>query len=76
MPSYRFMLSNTDEVREAGVVQSETFAAALRAINSQFAANEGDTLEIGVQGFPPARFECIWSGEIGGASWRPARLAA
>ncbi len=76
MPSFRYMLSNSEEVREAGVVQSETFAAALRAIHAQFTANEGDTLEIGVPGFPPARFQCVWSGEMGGASWRPARLAA
>jgi hypothetical protein len=31
----------------------------------------GDTLEIGVLGFPPARFECVGSLEAGYPIWMP-----
>lgn len=77
MPSFRFMLSNEDEVREAGVIQSESFAAALRAIGSHITPQTGDTLEVGVTGFPPVRYACVSGGPKGRASWVPTgRLAA
>jgi len=37
-------------------------------------ASAGDMLEIGVPGFPPARFECV-SG-LGENMWRPTGLMA
>ena len=69
MPRYQFSIS-TNEVCEAGVIHSDSFAEALDAISES--AREGSTLEIGVEGFPPARFEL---GELG---WHSAanRLAA
>jgi hypothetical protein len=33
---------------------------------------KGDTLEIGVSGFPPAHFECIAALMDGDVLWRPA----
>ena len=77
MPRYQFALSNTQQVREAGVVQTDSFTDALSAISEHVEAREGDTLEIGVPGFPPARYECVWSIEQGTSAWRPAgQLAA
>ncbi|MFL5576569.1 MAG: hypothetical protein ACJ79S_11440 [Gemmatimonadaceae bacterium] len=76
MPRYKFALSTLDEVREAGIVQSDSFAEALTAIGEQAVAREGDTLEIGVAGFPPARYEYLGVFR-GRQSWRPAgQLAA
>jgi hypothetical protein len=37
---------------------------------------EGDTLEIGVAGFPPARFAFVPSDAIDAVNWRPIGLAA
>jgi hypothetical protein len=77
MPRFQFSLSTTDIVREAGVVQSESFADALAAIEEHVSAKEGDKLEIGVSGFPPARYEFVGGTMMGGtAAWRPAGLLA
>ena len=75
MPRFQFSLSTTNVVREAGVVQSESFADALSAIGEHLTANEGDTLEIGVTGFPPARYEFV-QGLEGTQTWRRAGLLA
>lgn len=77
MPRYQFSISSpTERMRLAGAVTSESFAQALEAIAEQANAGEGDTLEIGVTGFPPARFEYMESVEDGMVSWRPAGLLA
>ena len=72
MPRFQFQLRTTQQVREAGMVQSDSFTDALTAISEHVTANEGDTLEIGVNGFPPAHFECVWSASRGSTDWRPA----
>ncbi|HET7552884.1 MAG TPA: hypothetical protein VFK04_16440 [Gemmatimonadaceae bacterium] len=77
MPRYQFSISSpTERVRLAGAITSETFSQALEAIADQADAGEGDTLEIGVKGFPPARFELTESAEDGTIGWRPAGLLA
>ena len=77
MPRYQFSISSpTERMRLAGAVTSESFLQALEAIAEQADAGEGDTLEIGVRGFPPARFEYTESEEDGIVSWRPAGLLA
>ena len=76
MPRFNFSLISSGLVGEAGVVQSDSFDDALAAISEHVTANEGDTLEIGVNGFPPARYHRV--GLLAGArGWRPAgQLAA
>jgi hypothetical protein len=77
MPRYQFSISSpTERMRLAGAVTSESFAQALEAIADQADAGEGDTLEIGVVGFPPARYEYMESVEDGIVSWRPSGLLA
>jgi hypothetical protein len=77
MPRYQFSISSpTERVRLAGAITSETFSQALEAIADQAEAGEGDTLEIGVTGFPPARFHFIESAEDGTVSWQPTGLLA
>ncbi|HEY9514446.1 MAG TPA: hypothetical protein VIQ74_02115 [Gemmatimonadaceae bacterium] len=77
MPRYQFSISSpTERMRLAGAVTSESFAQALEAIADQADAGEGDTLEIGVVGFPPARYEYMESVEDGMVSWRPSGLLA
>ena len=77
MPRYQFSISSpTERVRLAGAITSETFSQALEAIADQADAGEGDTLEIGVQGFPPARFELTESADDGTIGWKPTGLMA
>jgi hypothetical protein len=56
MPRYHFSLGQGDTVRETGAVTSDSFSDALEAIAEQSDASLGDLLEIGVPGFPPARY--------------------
>jgi len=76
MATYTFSLSNAETARQAGVIQSTSFDEALRLVGERMAVSQGDTLEIGVRGFPPARYECVESLLDGTVFWQPARLAA
>jgi hypothetical protein len=76
MPRFRFALSSADTVRQAGVLQVDSFSDALEAISEHVPAEEGDTLEIGVNGFPPARYEYVLSVQDGSPAWRPAGAKA
>jgi hypothetical protein len=78
MATYTFSLSTSDEARQAGLIQSTSFEEALRLLGERMTVTEGDTLEIGVKGFPPARYECIHSLLDGTVFWQPAsnKLAA
>ena len=72
MATYRFSLSTSEEARQAGVIQSTSFDEALRLVGERMPVNQGDTLEIGVNGFPPARYECVQSLLDGTVFWRPS----
>ena len=76
MARYQFVLGTSGEVRKAGIIDSETFSAALEAINENVPVSLGDTLEIGVSGFPPARFSWLLTADEPIPAWRPARAAA
>ena len=79
MAMYTFSLSNSEESRQAGVIQSTSFDEALQLVGERMSVSQGDTLEIGVRGFPPARYECVESLLDGSVFWKPAattRLAA
>jgi hypothetical protein len=77
MPNFMFAHRSVDGDGEVGFVRSGSFAEAFDAIQEQLPASEGDLLELGVQGFPPARYLCIGKGSMGRPSWRPlAQLAA
>jgi hypothetical protein len=71
MAKYTFALGSDADVRQAGVIQSDSFDEALRALGEKISVKKGDTLEIGVSGFPPARFECIAALFDGDVLWRP-----
>ena len=73
MTTYTFSLSNTEDARQAGVIQSTTFDEALRLVGERMTITQGDTLEIGVKGFPPARYECVESLLDGNVFWQPAK---
>ncbi len=76
MPRFQFALSTAESLPQAGVVQSESFEEAVEAVGAHVSANLGDILEIGVQGFPPARYECLGASRSGKRRWRPAGLLA
>ena len=75
---YTFSLSTSEEARQAGVIQSTSFDEALKLVGERMMVSQGDTLEIGVRGFPPARYECVETFFDGSVFWRPAaaQLAA
>lgn len=75
MSKFRFSVSNV-ESRSEGVIESPSFVAAVDALAEHVDVRMGDVLEIGVAGFPPARYECV--GEMQSLPvWMPAtRLAA
>ena len=76
MTRYSFALSTKDEISQAGVVQSESFTDAMKLLGEQMTVKAGDMLEIGVYGFPPARYECIGVPTDGDVLWRPSGLLA
>ena len=76
MATYTFSLSTSEEARQAGVIQSTSFDRALRLVGERMSVTQGDTLEIGVKGFPPARYRCVEALLDGTVFWQPAKLAA
>ena len=76
MTRFEFALKSPAEIRQVGVVQSESFNDALSLVSKHVTVQDGDTLEIGVAGFPPARFAFVPSETIDAVAWRPLGLAA
>lgn len=78
MSTYQFAISSGPEsVRQAGVVESDTFDEAVVLLGERIPVRAGDSLEIGVTGFPPARYHCVGAVKNGRPVWVPAgRLAA
>ncbi len=78
MATYTFALNTSEESRQAGLIQSTSFEEALRLVGERMPVAKGDMLEIGVKGFPPARYQCVEALLDGSVFWQPAtsRLAA
>lgn len=78
MSRYQFAISSGPEsVRQAGIVESESFDQAVILLGERIPVSAGDSLEIGVPGFPPARYHCLGAVREGRPIWVPAgQLAA
>ena len=76
MARFTFSLVKAGIASEAGMVVSDSFTEALDAIAEQPQVSVGDTLEIGVSGFPPARYQCVPFGRTGRGFQPVNRLAA
>ena len=76
MATYTFSLANSEDTRQAGIIQSASFEEALRLVSERMTVSQGDTLEIGVRGFPPAHYECSHSLLDGTVFWQPVKLSA
>ena len=78
MSTFQFAISSgPDSVRQAGVVESDSFDAAVTLLGERIPVERGDSLEIGVTGFPPARYHCVGAVKSGRPVWVPeGRLAA
>ena len=78
MSTFQFAISSGPEsVRQAGVVESDSFDGAVSLLGERIPVRAGDSLEIGVTGFPPARYHCVGAVNSGSPVWVPAgRLAA
>ena len=71
MPRFSFMVGGAEGVRHAGSVHGQRFEDAITAISERVDAENGDTLEIGVLGFPPARYTMVVSNLTGAHDWKP-----
>jgi hypothetical protein len=71
MSRFRFSVSNA-AVRQEGTVESDTFVNAVDTLWQHVDVKQGDVLEIGVLGFPPARFECVAEIGEGKPFWKAA----
>jgi hypothetical protein len=78
LSKYQFAISTgLEAVRQAGVVESDSFDDAVTLLGEKIPIRAGDSLEIGVSGFPPARFHCVGSVKNGRPVWVPeGQLAA
>jgi hypothetical protein len=78
MSKYQFAISSGPEsIRQAGVVESDTFDEAVFLLGERIPVQAGDSLEIGVAGFPPARYQCLGAVRSGRPIWVPeGKLAA
>lgn len=60
MSKFQFAIcSGPESVRQAGVVESDSFEEAVVLLGTKISVRAGDSLEIGVTGFPPARYQCV-----------------
>jgi hypothetical protein len=59
MNKFWFALWHSDEIRGTGAVEASTLPDALRVVSKRGVPRVGDRLEIGMHGFPPARYECV-----------------
>jgi hypothetical protein len=76
MSRFSFSVRSIDS-RQDGVIESDSFNAAVDALGEHVTVHTGDVLEIGVLGFPPARYECVGEAVSGYPLWMPSgRLAA
>ena len=71
MSRFNFAVSGLDSRRE-GVIESDSFRDAVDALGQHVEVRTGDTLEIGVLGFPPARYECVGAIRSGYPIWMPS----
>lgn len=71
MSRFNFAVNGVDS-RQEGVIESESFRDAVDALGQHVSVRKGDRLEIGVLGFPPARFECVGEIHSGFPIWIPA----
>ncbi len=76
MHRYQFSIALDPDTRQAGVVFGGSFGEALDTLENELDPREGALLELGVGGFPPARFERVWSIEEGALRWLPRPLLA
>jgi hypothetical protein len=71
MSRFSFAVSGLDS-RSEGVIESDSFRDAVDALGQHVDVKTGDMLEIGVLGFPPARYECVGAIKSGYPIWMPA----
>jgi hypothetical protein len=71
MSRFRFTVINP-VVRQEGTIESQSFSEAVEGLWKHVEVQRGDVLEIGVKGFPPARYQCLGSLVTGKPLWRAA----
>lgn len=60
MPRFWFALCRGENIRGTGTLTASSLCDALRSVSRRGAPVAGDSLEIGLEGFPPARYECVF----------------
>ena len=72
LSKFQFAISSGPEsIRQAGIVETDSFADAVNLLGKKVTVHTGDSLEIGVAGFPPARFQCVGAVKNGHPVWIP-----
>ena len=76
MTRFWFAMCRSENDAQTGIVEAPTLPDALHVVSQRAFPRPGDKLDIGMPGFPPARYECV-SFELGPRSWRLVnRMAA
>ena len=72
LSKFQFAISSGPEsIRQAGIVESDSFDDAVMLLGQRISVHTGDSLEIGVAGFPPARYQCAGAVKNGRPVWIP-----
>jgi hypothetical protein len=68
MSKFRFSLISP-ECRHEGTIHGPSFQDAVESLWQHVDVHRGDVLEIGVNGFPPARYQCSATLVTGKPMW-------
>lgn len=70
MNRFWFALWVGDAIRGTGAVEAASLPEALRVVSQRGVPKAGDRLEIGIDGFPPARYVCVFEDFDTPLRWR------
>lgn len=70
MTRFWFAHSRGDVIHRSGALEAPNLVEALRVVARRGNPTAGDRLDIGLAGFPPARYECVFQGFETPLSWR------
>ena len=76
MKRFWFAHVRGEEIHNSGSLIALTLPEALRCVARRGLPSSGDRLDIGLNGFPPARYECVFEDFDGPLAWRLVNATA
>ena len=70
MKRFWFAHVRGEEIHNSGSLVAGTLPEALRCVARRGLPSTGDRLDIGMEGFPPARYECVFQDVDVPLAWR------